>query len=294
MAEACPACGQTGAREAYCGRVRDGAHGSWREQARVYACTSCGLERLEESACLPTAAYASTEYRDKLAQSSDVAAQHALHDRQQQQHLGLLLPLGLRGKSLLDVGAGAGTLVDHVRGLLARVAVVEPMALFRQLLAEQGYETYEYAEHALEQGARFDLVTSFQVLEHVEDPLALLRTMRRLLADDGKLVLTTPNKQDLLMQLSPELFAPFFYRTAHRWYFDASSLERCAARAGFRGVEVSTVHRQGLYNAFGWLRERVPVSDKRHPLFDRQADAWWKSYLELHGAGDTLVLIGAP
>jgi SAM-dependent methyltransferase len=40
---------------------------------------------------------------------------------------------------------------------------------------------------------KFDLVTSFQVLEHVPDPLAYLREMARVTRPGGKVILATPN-----------------------------------------------------------------------------------------------------
>ena len=41
--------------------------------------------------------------------------------------------------------------------------------------------------------ATFDLVTSFQVLEHVPDPLAFLRELARVLQPGGTVILATPN-----------------------------------------------------------------------------------------------------
>lgn len=41
---------------------------------------------------------------------------------------------------------------------------------------------------------RFDVITNFQVIEHLPDPAGFLRAVRSALAPDGVLVLTTPNR----------------------------------------------------------------------------------------------------
>src|SRR6185369_2907064 len=41
---------------------------------------------------------------------------------------------------------------------------------------------------------RFDFVTNFQVLEHLDDPVPFVRALRAALKPDGTLMLTTPNR----------------------------------------------------------------------------------------------------
>ena len=44
---------------------------------------------------------------------------------------------------------------------------------------------------------RFDLVTCMEVIEHVADPAAFVRGLARVLAADGLLILSTPNRTAL-------------------------------------------------------------------------------------------------
>jgi len=46
------------------------------------------------------------------------------------------------------------------------------------------------------------MVTMFHVLEYLPDPLEHLRTVRRLLVDDGLLVVEVPNHDDWLLRVS--------------------------------------------------------------------------------------------
>ena len=45
----------------------------------------------------------------------------------------------------------------------------------------------------------FDLIVSFETIEHVRDPDALLDELQRVLADDGLLIVSTPNKHQYLV-----------------------------------------------------------------------------------------------
>jgi 2-polyprenyl-3-methyl-5-hydroxy-6-metoxy-1,4-benzoquinol methylase len=95
-----------------------------------------------------------------------------------------------------------------------------------------------------------------QVIEHVEDPKAFFAGIRQLLKPDGLAVISTPIRDDILMDLLPDDFPAFFYRTQHRWAFDAAALARCTEVAGLVVREVRHVRRYGMVNVLLWLRER--------------------------------------
>ncbi|OYY92129.1 MAG: bifunctional 3-demethylubiquinol 3-O-methyltransferase/2-polyprenyl-6-hydroxyphenol methylase [Sphingomonas sp. 28-66-16] len=108
----------------------------------------------------------------------------------------------LAGKSALDVGCGAGLLCEPLARLGARVtgldAAPENVAAARVHATQSGL-AIDYRTGSVEDlaGARFDLVTSLEVIEHVTDPAAFVAGLAGALADDGLLILSTPNRTAL-------------------------------------------------------------------------------------------------
>jgi 2-polyprenyl-6-hydroxyphenyl methylase/3-demethylubiquinone-9 3-methyltransferase len=104
----------------------------------------------------------------------------------------------LAGKSALDVGCGAGLLAEPLARLGAMVtaidAAAELIAVAKAHAAGQGLPI-DYRQAAVEDiGGSFDLVTSMEVIEHVADPAAFLRSLAARLAPGGLLILSTPNR----------------------------------------------------------------------------------------------------
>jgi ubiquinone/menaquinone biosynthesis C-methylase UbiE len=104
-----------------------------------------------------------------------------------------------RGKRILDVGCGAGygsaelaraaqsvTSVDLSPAALESAASAYPDARIRWLAASADALPFP--------GASFDLITIFEVIEHLDNWPAVLDEARRLLAPGGQLVISTPNR----------------------------------------------------------------------------------------------------
>jgi len=117
------------------------------------------------------------------------------------QHWGLdetgLKPLA--GKRAADVGCGAGLLAEPLARLGAEVtgidAAGENIAAAREHAQGQGLEI-DYRAGGAEalEGARYDLVTSLEVVEHVADPAAFVAALAAAVAPGGLLILSTPNR----------------------------------------------------------------------------------------------------
>ena len=109
-------------------------------------------------------------------------------------------PLGER--RALDMGCGAGLLSEPLARLGAIVtgldAAPENIAAARLHAEGQGL-AIDYRAGGIESlgKERFDLVVSMEVVEHVTDPQAFISGLANALADDGLLILSTPNRTPL-------------------------------------------------------------------------------------------------
>ncbi|WP_342248712.1 bifunctional 2-polyprenyl-6-hydroxyphenol methylase/3-demethylubiquinol 3-O-methyltransferase UbiG [Sphingomonas sp. OTU376] len=105
----------------------------------------------------------------------------------------------LAGKTAIDVGCGAGLLVEPLARLGARMtgidAAPENIGAARAHAAATGLDI-EYIAGGIENlpGRTFDLVTSMEVIEHVTDPAAFVGALAGALAEGGLMVLSTPNR----------------------------------------------------------------------------------------------------
>lgn len=105
----------------------------------------------------------------------------------------------LSNKRALDVGCGAGLLCEPLARMGARVtgldAAPENIAAAKAHSEPQGL-TIDYQNVAIEDfnEEKFDLVTSLEVIEHVDDPAGFIAGLAGALADDGVMILSTPNR----------------------------------------------------------------------------------------------------
>jgi SAM-dependent methyltransferase len=146
---------------------------------------------------------------------------------------------------VLDAGCGEGYGAALVAEVAARVVGVDRPDAIRVASARHRSSRLEFRAHDLERLdalGRFDLVLSFQVIEHVPDPVGFLRGLAARMATGGGLVVTTPNR---LMSVSEN---PYHLR---EW--TAPELLALAAPV-LPGVAILGVH--GSDRVLAWERAR--------------------------------------
>jgi SAM-dependent methyltransferase len=100
----------------------------------------------------------------------------------------------------------------------------------------------------------FDVVTLWEVIEHLSDPMITLQEIRRILRPGGQLVLSTPDAGSLAARVSGRRWLGWRKVPEHLYFFDRSNLDRLLTRAGFVPVR----HRYAsLTVSLGFALERT-------------------------------------
>lgn len=122
--------------------------------------------------------------------------------------------VALRGRRVLEIGCGSGYLSNHVRALGATVVGCD----ISSPETTPGVPFVRCDGAALPFRRHFDVVLSFDVLEHIPDSDKHLREVRRVLRPGGYYLLQTPNK------LTNVVFETIRWRSFTAWRSDHCSL----------------------------------------------------------------------
>ncbi len=145
-------------------------------------------------------------------------------------------------KRVLDIGAGNGVFLDEFRKQHpnAEFRAIDPGNNAVAKCREKGFEVLQGTAEVIDQWQGWaDLVTSFEVLEHVHDPLKFVSSAMRYVAKNGLVLMSTLNQEGgdlrLLRERSSQVLPPL-----HINFLSVTGFRTLFARAGFNDIEIET------------------------------------------------------
>ena len=149
------------------------------------------------------------------------------------------LPASTRG-ALLDVGCGNGELLERMKSLGWRVSGVEPDPAAVAYGRSRGLQVLHGMISDVPADASYDVIAVNHVIEHVSDPIDLLRQCaKRLRPVSGRLIITTPNMKSLGHQLFKSYWRGLEV-PRHLILFSPRGISECIRRAGLLVNSIQT------------------------------------------------------
>lgn len=155
---------------------------------------------------------------------------------------------GAKKGVLLDIGCGNGAALKFFTRMGWKGVGVEPASGARRLSILSGLEVY--GENFLSEatGSSFDLITMWHVLEHVYDVPERLLQVKRLVKDDGLVVVAVPNPDSYdAIHYGPYWAAWDVPR--HLYHFSKKSFELLITKAGFEIADIQPMWFDSYYVA---------------------------------------------
>lgn len=219
----------------------------------VVQCLACGLVFL--SPCMDKSEY--TEFYNRDGQAAFIGGMvredHKTKVRiQTTERLSRCRKYLINKHILIDVGCGYSDFISAAGQYVTRCIGIDPSTI------RSGFRpnVINGTIHDWPEKNQVDIVTAFQVLEHILDPIDFMINVYRRLKDDGVAILEVPNHNDLLVNLPR--YRKFYYQNAHCSYFTPRTLKNLLYRAGFKKAEFVPIQRYSLSNHVNWMVSGKP------------------------------------
>ncbi len=227
----CPVCEHDASQQVL--EVCDGC----KEANAVFTLYQCDACRTGFLAPLPDQAALARRYQDEFFSKIE---RHGLISRLFGQFEGVLFQrrarlikrLGIAPGSVLDVGCGNGKFLHAMQGNGWTIAGIEPSESGARR-AKADYDLDVISDDVLSvdlPSESFDLITMWHVLEHVPDPIAMVRHISRWLKPDGRLLIAVPNFSGIEARILKTRWA-FLDIPRHQYQFNSNSLKIISERA---------------------------------------------------------------
>ncbi len=163
----------------------------------------------------------------------------------------------INNKKWMDIGTGAGGVLDLFASIASNIVAVEPQKDVRKFLKNLGYEVYSSIKQVPDKD--FEVISLFHVLEHLLDPIDMLINIKNRMKKGAKIIIEVPHAKDFLISFFDlEEFKSFTFWSEHLILHTRESLRVMLEHVGFSNIVIEGYQRYPLANHLHWLLKKKP------------------------------------
>ncbi len=200
----------------------------------IYRCLGCGLERTNPRPTPKSIGFYYPEeyapYKEKLFKMPNPGLKNLIG-----KFLGLYsknLP-SIKPQKMLEFGCSSGSYMEYARSIGWEVDGIEFSELAAKIAREKGFNVQAVAiETAKPPQELYNLIVGWMVLEHLHQPVDVLRNLRNWIQPSGYLVISVPDRNNLARYIFKE-YSYDLQLPSHLFHFDKHSLTITLKNAGW-------------------------------------------------------------
>jgi 2-polyprenyl-3-methyl-5-hydroxy-6-metoxy-1,4-benzoquinol methylase len=170
--------------------------------------------------------------------------------------------LDFKKSNILDIGCAGGAFLKAAEQLNYTALGLEPSNNLT-LWAKENLKVQVIAttleKYSKDKTKKFSMVTFWDVLEHIHNPSKILRCARKILKDEGILIINIP-MVDSIPAILLRGFWPF-YLNVHLFYFTRKTIIKLLEKNGFEVIHIKN-YWQCLSLGYVLTRANLPISSK--------------------------------
>ena len=197
--------------------------------------------------------YIDGSYRDKQQEQELVQAQKKNYewtmDAQRRFESNLKF---VAGRRVLDFGCGRGDFLRLVKDDCLEAVGVEIQQNLVDFINADGIRCETNLDDI--QNESIDVCVSFHVIEHLPNPLDILKSIKMKIVTGGILIVEVPHANDFLLStLNNDEFKQFTLWSQHLVLHTRESLYKMLSHVGYKDILIEGVQRYPLSNHLNWL-----------------------------------------
>lgn len=162
----------------------------------------------------------------------------------------------ITGKKVMDFGSGNGGFLKLAQNVAQEAIGVEIDETFNEYFEQNNIKVIKSIQ---ETEQKFDVITLFHVLEHLQHPKETLEEIAQKLATGGEIIIEVPSSNDALLKVYKNKgFKNFTYWGCHLFLFNNKTLKKLFKNSDFKINYIKNIQRYGIANHLHWIFKNKP------------------------------------